>query len=99
MQYRCKECFLTFSVTRETLFAHHKLSLQTYLLVIALFTNAVKSISALQLSRETWMFNIKLIKVLSHKIRESLMPNQDADKLNRVCEIDSMYARNYKTCK
>ncbi len=52
MQFRCKECFYTFSVTSGTIFANHKLPLQTYLLAIALFTNSVKSISALQLSRD-----------------------------------------------
>lgn len=51
-QYRCKECFHTFSVTSGTLFASHKKPLQIYLLAIALFTNAVKSISALQLPRD-----------------------------------------------
>jgi transposase-like protein len=32
-QYRCKECLHTFSVTSGTLFASHKLSLKTYLLL------------------------------------------------------------------
>lgn len=52
IQFRCKECFCTFSVTSGTIFANHKLPLQTYLLAIVLFTNSVKSISALQLSRD-----------------------------------------------
>jgi transposase-like protein len=94
MQYRCKECFHTFSVTSGTLFAHHKLSLQTYLLAIALFTNAVKSVSALQLSRDLDV-QYKTAWVLSHKIRESLMLNQDTDKLDGVCEIDGVYVGNY----
>ena len=42
MQFRCKECFYTFSITSGTIFANHKLPLQTYLLAIALFTNSVK---------------------------------------------------------
>ena len=70
MQFRCKECFYTFSVTSGTIFANHKLPLQTYLLAIALFTNSVKSISALQLSRDLNV-QYKTAWVLSHKIRES----------------------------
>ena len=69
-QYRCKECFHTFSVTSGTLFARHKLPLKTYLLAIAIFTNSVKSLSALQLSRELDA-QYKTAWVLSHKIRES----------------------------
>lgn len=51
-QWRCKDCGHTFSVTSGTIFANHKLSLKTYLAAIALFSNAVKGISALQLSRD-----------------------------------------------
>ncbi len=72
MQFRCKECFYTFSVTSGTIFANHKLPLQTYLLAIALFTNSVKSISALQLSRDLNV-QYKTAWVLSHKIKESIM--------------------------
>lgn len=38
-----------------TIFAFHKLPLCVYLAAIAIFTNAVKGISALQLSREVHM--------------------------------------------
>ena len=51
-QFRCKQCDHTFSVTSGTLFASHKLPLKVYLIAIALFTNAVKGISALQFSRD-----------------------------------------------
>ena len=57
-QLRCKDCFHTFSVTSGTLFSGHKLPLKTYLLAIAIFTNSVKSLSALQLS-VTLMYSIK----------------------------------------
>lgn len=49
-QWRCKH---TFSVTSGTLFAHHKLPLQTYIASIALFTNTAKGFSAL--SPVIWM--------------------------------------------
>lgn len=93
-QFRCKECNHTFSVTSGTLFASHKKSLKIYLIAIALFTNAVKSISALQLSRDLDV-QYKTAWVLSHKIRESLFLNQDETKLSGVCEVDGVYVGNY----
>ncbi|MCY6395460.1 IS1595 family transposase, partial [Actinobacillus pleuropneumoniae] len=51
-QWRCKHCKHTFSITSGTIFANHKLPIQTYLFAIALFVNAVKGISACQLSRD-----------------------------------------------
>ncbi len=41
-QWRCKHCKHTFSITSGTIFANHKLPIQTYLFAIALFVNAVK---------------------------------------------------------
>jgi len=93
-QFRCKDCNHTFSVTSGTLFASHKKSLKIYLIAIALFTNAVKSISALQLSRDLDV-QYKTAWVLSHKIRESLFLNQDETKLSGVCEVDGVYVGNY----
>lgn len=92
--FRCKACNHTFSVTSGTLFASHKLPLKVYLIAIALFTNAVKSISALQFSRDLDV-QYKTAWVLSHKIRESLMLNQDDKKLSGVCEVDGVYVGNY----
>lgn len=89
-QFRCKDCFHTFSVTSGTLFASHKLPLKTYLLAIAIFTNSVKSLSALQLSRELDV-QYKTAWVLSHKIRESLFNDINNDMLTGICEIDGVY--------
>jgi transposase-like protein len=94
LQFRCKECFHTFSVTSGTIFAFHKLSLQTYLLAIALFTNAVKSLSALQLSRDLDC-QYKTAWVLVHKIRESLMDHNLEDKFEATCEMDGVYVNGY----
>lgn len=47
-QLRCKDCNHTFSVINSTVFAFHKLPLRIYLAAIAIYTNAVKGISALQ---------------------------------------------------
>jgi transposase-like protein len=43
-RWRCKACRADFSATSGTLFAWHKLPLQTYLMAIALFCNEVKGI-------------------------------------------------------
>ena len=94
LQFRCNECFHTFSVTSGTIFASHKKPLKIYLLAIALFTNAVKSMSALQLSRDLDV-QYKTAWVLAHKLRESLMLNQDDTKLSGICEIDGVYVGNY----
>jgi len=93
-QFRCKECNHTFSVTSGTIFASHKKPLKIYLIAIALFTNAVKSISALQFSRDLDI-QYKTAWVLSHKIRESLILNQNNEKLSGVCEVDGVYVGNY----
>lgn len=89
-QFRCKDCFHTFSVTSGTLFSGHKLPLKTYLLAIAIFTNSVKSLSALQLSRDLGV-QYKTAWVLSHKIRESLLDDTGNEMLTGVCEIDGVY--------
>ena len=51
-QWRCKDCGHTFSVTSGTIFAFHKLPLKMYLAAIAIYTNAAKGISALQMGRD-----------------------------------------------
>ena len=38
-QWRCRACGHTFSVTSGTIFAYHKLPLQTYLAAIVIYTN------------------------------------------------------------
>jgi len=52
LQWRCRDCKHTFSVTSGAIFAFHKLPLKDYLIAIAIFTNAVKGISASQLARD-----------------------------------------------
>lgn len=93
-QYRCAECNHVFSVTSGTIFSNHKLPLKTYLIAIAIFTNAVKSISALQLSRDLDC-QYKTAWVLAHKIRESLMEYNDDKEFDGVCEMDGVYVNHY----
>ena len=93
-QWRCKACNHTFSVTSGTIFAFHKLSLKVYLGAIAIFTNAVKGVSALQLSRDLDV-QYKTAFVLSHKIRESLMEKRKAEPLSGEVHMDGAYVNGH----
>ena len=92
-QYRCKGCSHTFSVTSKTIFHSHKLEFKTLLLAIVIFTNATKSLSALQLSRDIDV-QYKTAWVLAHKIRESLMDYNSNIKFSGQVEIDGVYVGN-----
>ncbi|MBK5073619.1 IS1595 family transposase [Budviciaceae bacterium CWB-B4] len=92
-QWRCKECLHTFSVTSGTIFAHHRLPIKIYLAAIALFVNAVKGISSLQLSRYLGV-HYRTAYVLSHKIRESLMVHRDTELLKGEIHIDGAYVHS-----
>ncbi|URL01036.1 IS1595 family transposase [Avibacterium sp. 20-126] len=89
-QWRCKHCKHTFSVTSGTIFANHKLPIQTYLYAIALFVNAVKGISACQLSRDTNV-NYRTAFVLAHKLRKALLEHRDMEKLSGEIDMDGTY--------
>ncbi len=89
-QWQCKDCGHTFSVTSGTIFAFHKLPLRVYLAAIAIYTNAVKGISALQLGRDLGV-QYKTAFVLAHKIRESLMAHRDTEQLSGEIHMDGCY--------
>lgn len=89
-QWQCKDCGHTFSITSGTIFAFHKLPLRVYLAAIAIYTNAVKGISALQLSRDLGV-QYKTAFVLAHKIRESLMEHRDETQLSGEIHMDGCY--------
>ncbi|MGZ8250377.1 MAG: IS1595 family transposase [Methylomagnum sp.] len=93
-QWRCKACRHTFSLTSGTIFAHHKLPLKTYIAAIAISTNAVKGISALQMARDLDV-QYKTAFVLAHKIRESLMEQRDVSPLPGKVEIDGAYTNGH----
>lgn len=93
-QWRCRDCKHTFSVTSGTIFAFHKLSLRDYLIAIAIFTNAAKGISALQLSRDLDV-QYKTAFVLAHKIRESLIEHRDESALAGEVHMDGAYVNGH----
>ncbi|MGZ8257092.1 MAG: transposase [Gallionella sp.] len=59
-----------------------------------MFANAVKGISALQLSRDLGV-QYKTAFVLAHKIRESLMQHRDETALNGEVHMDGAYVNGY----
>ena len=92
--WRCKDCGHTFSVTSGTIFAFHKLSLKIYLTAIALYANAVKGVSALQMARDLGV-QYKTAFVLVHKIRESLMEHRDESALTGEVHMDGAYVNGH----
>jgi transposase-like protein len=97
LRFRCKACRKDFSLTSGTLFAFHKLSLQTYLGAIAIFCNEVKGKSALALSRDLDV-QYKTAWVLAHKLREAMASQVKGHKLGgagRTVEIDGAYFGGY----
>ncbi len=89
-RFKCAACGHKFSVTSGTIFASRKLPIRDILAAIAIFVNAAKGHSALQLSRDLDV-QYKTAFVLSHKIREAL----SAEPINAVAagevEIDGAY--------
>jgi len=93
-QWRCIACNHTFSVTSGTIFAFHKLPLMMYLAAIAIYTNAAKGLSALQMSRDLDV-QYKTAFVLMHKIRESLIDQRDMSQLSGEVHMDGAYVNGY----
>jgi transposase-like protein len=89
--FRCKACRKQFSVTSGTLFHSRKLPISQYLAAIAIFVNAVKGVSALQLGRDLDVAYMTAF-VLSHKLREAMASEvQAAGELAGIVEIDGAY--------
>ena len=97
LRFRCKACRKDFSLTSGTLFACHKLPLQTYLAAVVIFCNEVKGKSALALSRDLDV-QYKTAFVLAHKIREALASEMKGERLGgegAEVEIDAAYFGGY----
>ena len=97
LRFRCKACRKDFSLTSGTLFAFHKMPLQTYLAAIVIFCNEVKGKSALALSRDLDV-QYKTAFVLSHKLREAMATEMRGYKLGgegKVVEVDGGYFGGY----
>jgi transposase-like protein len=88
--WKCKACSHQFSVTSGTIFASRKLAIRDHLAAIAIFVNAVKGISALQLGRDLDV-QYKTAFVLAHKLREAMTAEQMQGNLSGVVEVDGAY--------
>ena len=88
--WKCAACGKQFSVTSGTIFASRKLPIRDYLAAIAIFINAVKGISALQLGRDLDV-QYKTAFVMAHKIREAIGADRNLINLSGTVEIDGAY--------
>ena len=96
-RWRCRGCKADFSLTSSTLFASHKMPLQTYLLAIAIFVNEVKGKSALALSRDLGC-DYKTAFVLSHRLREAKaeeMKGRVVGGVGKEAEVDAGWFGGY----
>jgi hypothetical protein len=90
-------CNKEFTITSGTLFAWHKLPVQSYLAAIAIFVNEVKGKAALALSRDLGT-SYKTSFVLSHKLREAMASELKATRIGgegESVEIDGGYFGGY----
>ncbi|WP_448188078.1 IS1595 family transposase [Azospirillum sp. sgz301742] len=87
---RCARCRRNFSETSGTIFHSAKLELRDYLAVIALFVNAHKGISALQVARDVGISH-KAAFVLLHKLREAIEDTRSNMRLRGEVEVDGAY--------
>jgi transposase-like protein len=89
-KFKCAACGHQFSVTSGTIFASRKMSFTDLLGAICIFVNAVKGVSALQLSRDLDC-QYKTAFVLAHKLREALASETADATLDDHVEIDGSY--------
>ncbi len=88
--FKCAGCGKQYSVTSGTIFASRKLSFMDLCGAVAIFVNAVKGLSALQLGRDLSV-SYKTAWVLAHKLRESLGAEMKGFGLAGEVEIDGAY--------
>jgi hypothetical protein len=95
-RFKCRDraCRREFTVTSQTIFAHHKLSFRTMLVVMALWVHSVKGKAALQVCREAGI-SYKSAWVMLMKLREALAASEPAEPLDGIVEIDGAYVNNY----
>jgi transposase-like protein len=89
-KFKCAACSAQFSVTSGTIFASRKMAFTDLLAAICIFVNAVKGLSALQMSRDLSV-QYKTAWVLSHKLREALATETEIAALDGEVEIDAAY--------
>lgn len=89
-RFKCAACYTQFSVTSGTIFHSRKMAFVDLLGAIALFVNAVKGVSALQMARDLDC-QYKTAFVLCHKLREAMANETAGFTLDGEVEIDGAY--------
>ncbi len=89
-KWKCRACSKQFSVTSGTIFASRKLDFTDILAAIAIFVNAAKGISALQMARDLDVQH-KTAFVMCHKLREAMALEAGDMTLSGDVEIDGCY--------
>ena len=89
-RFKCVACHHQFSVTSGTIFHSRKMAFTDLLAAIALFVNAVKGMSALQMSRDLDC-QYKTAFVMCHKLREAMANETAGFTLDGEVEIDGAY--------
>jgi transposase-like protein len=93
-KFKCKACRHQFSVTSGTIFHSRKLAFVDLLAAICIVVNAVKGLSALQLSRDLNV-QYRTAFVLAHKLRETMLAEVEGHTLDGEVEIDGAYFGGY----
>ena len=87
--YECKDCGYQFTATTGTIFHDTHLSLLRWLIAVALFMEAKKGISALQVARHLNMeSSYKTVWYLCHRIRKAM---KEGGLLTGIVEVDETY--------
>lgn len=89
-RFKCVACGHQFSVTSGTMFASRKMAFVDLLAAICIVVNAVKGLSAMQLSRDLDCQH-KTAFVLAHKLREAMASETAGATLDGEVEIDGAY--------
>ena len=94
-RFACRDCRKQYQRhVSGTIFASRKMSFTDMLAAICIVVNAVKGLSALQLSRDLCCQG-KTAFVLSHKIREAIAAEIEAETPDGDVEIDGAYFGGY----
>lgn len=96
-RYNCHECRATFKVTQGTVFHGMKIPLQKWFVAIALLTNAKKSLSSHELSRDLDL-NQKSAWYIMTRIRAEMANKTNPIVLQGIIEADETYIGG-KPCK
>lgn len=89
-RYNCHACRASFKVTQGTVFHGTKIPLQKWFLAIALMTNAKKSLSSYQLSRDLDL-NQKTALFIQERLRAEMLKKTNAILLQGIIEADETY--------